>query len=98
MSETPAGFAADPPPGPPRKKPAADWRGSGAGTSKGKLVAVTLVLLLAVAGIIAGLIFWPKEAAEPRFIAMPIDQYGPLWPVNPELPTCSNCSGNTLPT
>jgi hypothetical protein len=82
MAETPAGFAPDPPPGTPRRKTAADWRGGG-GTSKGKLIAITLVLLLAVGGIIAGLIFWPKTAAEPRFIAMPIDQYGPLWPVAP---------------
>ena len=64
---------------------AGDWKRTDADTpSRGKLIALYLFMLLGLAGVIIGMVlFWPKAAARPIFVSLPISQYKDPWPVNP---------------
>jgi hypothetical protein len=86
MSDEVTGFAPDDStPARPRPNRAAnDWRAGGAGPSRTGLLVGTLLALLAVAGVVVGMLFWTGRPDEPRFVAVPIGEYDhPAWPVNP---------------
>lgn len=83
MEETPAGFAEDPN---VRRgvRSGADWRSdSAAKPAKGKLAAITLILIFIIAGVILAMFFWTGDRTEPRAVSLPVYQYGSDWAVNP---------------
>jgi len=66
---------------------AADWRTDtpGAAGNRNVLAVVSLLTLLAIAGVLIGvLIFWFRSKPKPRFVSIPVGEYNhPAWPVNP---------------
>lgn len=82
MNDEPAGFAEELPKAGSRRGQASDWREQNAQASRGKLVAITFILMLGVAGAIGGLVLWPTKPLEARLVTMPANQYGTFWPVN----------------
>jgi hypothetical protein len=65
----------------------ADWRvdSAGATSNRSVLATLTLLALLAIAGVLIGIfIFWFGSLPEPRFVSVPIGEYeNAAWPVNP---------------
>jgi hypothetical protein len=85
--DQPARFAADKPSAKAGAARSADWRAEtpGAAGNRTVLAVLSLLALLAIAGVVIGFFaFWFGAKPEPRLVFVPVGEYDhPAWPVNP---------------
>ncbi|HET6575963.1 MAG TPA: hypothetical protein VFG68_20345 [Fimbriiglobus sp.] len=89
MPDDPTARFAPDEPAPAKAGPArpAGWRADTPGAAGNRTVpaVLSLLALLAIAGVLVGvIIYWLRARPEPRFVSVPVGEYDdPAWPVNP---------------